>query len=91
MPMRTSIVCVMSSVDRMLERDVARREPHLLVAGFFFPSGFVARVRLEQTALQVRDRGAVDALVEVLLHVVDDDRRGSSSRTLRPCRCASAR
>ena len=57
--------------DRLLERDVARREPHLLVAAFVFPTRFVARVRLEQAALQVRDRGAGDRLVEVRLQVVD--------------------
>ena len=36
--------------DRVLERDVARREPHLLVAAFVFPARFVARVRFEQAA-----------------------------------------
>ena len=37
--------------DRVLERDVARREPHLLVTGLGFETRLVARVRLEQAPM----------------------------------------
>ena len=55
----------------MIEREVTRREPHLLVAALVFPTGFVTRVRFEQPALQVLDRGAGDRLVEVRLQPLD--------------------
>ena len=56
MPMRSSIICGHVVGDRVLERDVARREPHVLVAGLVFPTGFVARVRLEQAGAGARAR-----------------------------------
>ena len=50
MPMRTSIVCVMSSVTG-ISNAMSRAANHIcLWPGFFFPARFVARVRLEQAA-----------------------------------------
>ena len=51
MPMRSSISCGLVLGDGVLERDVARREPHVLVPGLVFPTRLVARVRLEQPAV----------------------------------------
>ena len=51
MPMRVSIVCVSSSVTGDLERDVARREPHQLVAGLRLP------IRLRRARALRTDRG----------------------------------
>ena len=53
MPMASSMRAVRSSVGG-LERDVAGREPHVLVAGLVVPAGFVAR-RAPRTG---RGRGA---------------------------------
>ena len=85
--MRSSIICGLVLGDRVLERDVARREPHVLVPGFLVPARLVARVRLEQPAVEVLDRGARDALVEEPLPVGDVRRGGSSPRSPRRCRC----
>ena len=67
---------------RALERDIARREPHLLVTRLFFPARFVACVRLEETVLKMRDRRAVDALCEVSLQLLDVDRTDHRAETL---------
>ena len=53
--------------DRVLEGDVARGEPHLVVAGLVLEAGLVAGVRLVQAAAEVGDGGAADVLVEDLL------------------------
>ncbi len=37
--------------DGILESDVARREPHVVVTGLGLETGFVARVRFEEPAL----------------------------------------
>ena len=76
--------------DRVLERDVARREPHLLVAAFVFPTGFVARVRFEQPALQVLRSRCPRSTRRSATACRRPARRGSSSRSPRRCRCASA-
>ena len=51
---------------RLVERQVARRLPHLLVAALVLVAGLVARVRLEE-ATEVSERRALDGL--------DDERR----------------
>src|SRR4029078_12452491 len=52
------------------ERDVPRREPHLLVTALILPTRFVTRVRFEEAALQVIERGPGDRLVEMRLQTV---------------------
>ncbi len=52
-----------------LECDVAGREPHVLVARFGFPAGFVAAVGFEQPATEVVERGSADVLDEEALQV----------------------
>ena len=47
-----------------LECDVARREPHLLVAALVLEAGLVACVRFVEAAVEVHHRGAVDILDE---------------------------
>ena len=50
--------------DRVLERDVAGGEPHLVVAGLVLEAGLVAGVGLEQALADVVGGGAGDAVVE---------------------------
>ena len=64
MPMRSSMSCVSSSVTGVSKAMSRAREPHLLVAGLVLEAGLVAGVGLEQAAVEVGDRGAVDVLVE---------------------------
>ena len=50
--------------DGVLEGDVARREPHLLVAALVLEAGLVAGVRLVEALAQVLHGRAGDVLVE---------------------------
>ena len=56
-------------VGRSLERDVARREPHVAVAGLRLPPRLVAPVRLEEASPEMVDRRPAHVLDEVALHV----------------------
>src|SRR5436309_806457 len=58
--------------DRVLEGDVARREPHLLVAALLLEAGLVPGVGLVQASIEVGHRGAADVLVETALKVGDE-------------------
>jgi hypothetical protein len=50
--------------DGRLEREVARGEPHLLVASLVLEAGLVACVRFVEAAVEVHHRGSVDILDE---------------------------
>ena len=52
---------------RPVERDVARREPHVLVTELVGEARLVACVRLEQTPIEVRERSAGNRLDHVIL------------------------
>ena len=49
---------------RLLEREIARGLPHLLVSALVAVARFVARVRFEERAAQVGERGARDRLAD---------------------------
>ena len=63
---------------RLLEREIARRLPHLLVAALVAVAGLVARVRLEERPAQMRERGARERLADQRVEIghldVADDR-----------------
>ncbi len=58
---------------RVLERDVARGEPHVSVARLRLPPRLVTRVGLEEATFQVRDRRTRNALREVQLRIAEPD------------------
>ena len=64
MPMRSQHELRLVLGHGRLERDVARGEPHLLVAAFVFEAGLVACVRFVEAAVEVHHRSAVDVLDE---------------------------
>ena len=90
MPMRCSIELGLVLGDGVLERDVAGREPHLLVAAFVLPAGFVAGVGLEQAPAEVVHRGAARRRRRRPRAARGSRCGGCTRRSLRRCRCGSA-